>query len=83
MLHLRADELRLGDTVELYEGPWSTAIVERIEGNQVTFFRPYGTTADFSCGDHVITYVGTEKYSVFIHGGNTSTYNVVSRKTLS
>jgi hypothetical protein len=29
-----------------------------------SMFRPYGTTADFSCGDNVICYIGIEQYSV-------------------
>jgi hypothetical protein len=31
---------------------------------QLHLFRPYGTTADFSCGDNVITYIGIEQYTV-------------------
>jgi hypothetical protein len=46
-------DLRIGDVIKQFEGPWGTAIVSKIEPGQpgaVTFFRPYGATAGFRYG---------------------------------
>lgn len=80
MLKIKANELKLGDTVELFSGPWGTGIVKHVTETDVTFFRPYGTTADFSCGDNVICYIGIEEFSR--PRSNTDTYTVYSRKEL-
>jgi hypothetical protein len=57
-------ELHLGDVVRVFDGPWGTAIVKRIDSNAVTFFRPYGTKCDFTCSSGVICYMGLEEFSV-------------------
>jgi hypothetical protein len=41
-------DLRLGDVVKQFEGPFGTAIVEKITADAVTLFRPYGTTCGFT-----------------------------------
>jgi hypothetical protein len=56
-------ELRLADVVKAFDGPWGTAIVKNITKNEVTFFRPYGTTANFSMNSGVICYTGLETFS--------------------
>jgi hypothetical protein len=64
---LNTNELQIGDTVcdAGYESePWSTKIVKNVTEKEVTFFRPYGTTADFSCTSGVICYIGLEEYSI-------------------
>lgn len=58
------EEMKLGDVVEVFDGPWSTAIVRKIEDGNVTFFRPYGTHADFTCTAGVICYTGTEEFTM-------------------
>ena len=63
---IRTDELQLGDMVTQnpYQrgAPWSTCIVKQISDDEVTLFRPYGTTADFSYTGGVICYVGIEEF---------------------
>ena len=60
MILLKINELKLGDTVELFDGPWGYGIVNKIENDIIHIFRPYGTCADFSYTGGVIPYVGFE-----------------------
>jgi hypothetical protein len=70
-----AAELKVGDVVEMFDGPWSTAIVKQVADNKVHLFRPYGTTADFTCTGGVICYTGIENYSETIADGQGRNYN--------
>jgi hypothetical protein len=60
---LPGNDLRCGDVVQLFDGPFGTAIVENVTNDAVTFFRPYGTHTDFTTAGGVITYTGTETFS--------------------
>lgn len=51
------NDLRLADIVELFEGPFGTAVVTQITAEEVILHRPYGVTGDFS-------YTGGVPYSV-------------------
>jgi len=53
-------ELQIGDTFQFELEAWSTAIVTQISEHEVEYFRPYGTTADFSYTGGVIPYVGID-----------------------
>ena len=68
-----AKELRLGDVVQLFDGPYGTAHVRNITDTLVTFYRPYGTCTDFSCTAGVICYVGIEEYSELLESSKTFT----------
>jgi hypothetical protein len=57
------NELRIGDVVNAFDGPFGTAIVKNITENTVTFFRPYGTNSDVAYGDGLICYTGIETFS--------------------
>lgn len=62
----RVADLRVGDVVKQFEGPFGTAIVEKITADSLTFFRPYGATAEFTYADHAprgqtICYHGREE----------------------
>ena len=59
--YFKARDLRLADIVDLGFNPWGNAIVKQIKDGVVTLFRPYGTTADFSCTGGVICYTGIEE----------------------
>jgi hypothetical protein len=65
---MKANELQLGDVVTAFynenPGPWSTAIVKKVTDDSITFYRPYGTKADFSYTGGVICYMGLEEYTV-------------------
>lgn len=50
-------ELRLADVVELFDGPFGTAVVTQITADEVILYRPYGVTGDWS-------YTGGVPYSV-------------------
>ena len=63
----KAKDLRLGDVVEVSPGPFCTAIVQNVGTDFVEFFRPYGTTADFSYTGGVICYIGIEIFKVGKH----------------
>jgi hypothetical protein len=83
-IDLKARELQLGDVVQLADGAFMTAVVEKIEGNLLFFFRPYAITSDFSYGPgegKIIPYIGAEHFSVMRDGS--SDYHVLSRKELS
>ena len=66
-----AAELRLGDVVELFDGPFATAIVRQIKDGKVTMFRPYGTHSDTVYTGGVIPYTGIEEFHVFADGKST------------
>lgn len=59
-------DLKLADTVKLFEGPWGTGIVTQINEGLVTIMRPYGSTSDFSCTSGVIFYTGLETCTYLI-----------------
>jgi hypothetical protein len=56
-------DLELGDIVQILDGPFGTAIVKAKQGLKVTFFRPYGVTADFTYTGGVICYTGVEEWT--------------------
>ena len=63
---MKTSELRLGDRVRP-KHPASRAftdmVVKQIKNDEITFFRPYAHTADFSYTGGVICYVGIEEFS--------------------
>lgn len=61
---LKASELKLADTVQLWDGPFACAVVTQVLDDEVKLFRPYGTTADFSYYRGVIPYIGMEDCSL-------------------
>lgn len=76
------NELQTGDTVR-FDGidGFQTAIVKQVTDKEVTFFRPYGTTADFEYTGGVICYVGVEEFSVArVHPG--LSFMVLQRRQL-
>jgi hypothetical protein len=75
-----AGNLRLADTVRLFDDAWGCAIVQQIRDGKITFFRPYGTTADFSCTSGVICFIGIE--TVVYNTDTERQFEVVSRKEL-
>jgi hypothetical protein len=67
-------ELQLGDTVRnglVSVCAFDVMVVKKITPTEVTFFRPYVQTADFSCagknGSQVICYIGIEEFSVSLN----------------
>lgn len=69
-----AAELRLGDVVELFDGPFGTAIVRQIKDKLVTMFRPYGAHADTVYTGGLIPYTEVEDFNV--RQDSTSTYKL-------
>ncbi len=81
MEYRKASELQLADVAELFENGYGVATVKRItEDGEITFFRPYVATTDFSCGNHVICYIGIEE--VVYHRSDSRMFKVVERKEL-
>lgn len=78
---LPAAELKLGDVIQVLDGPFGTAIVSKVERDEIKLYRPYGTNADFSCTSGVICYVGIEEFSV--PRSQTKTYFVYDRQELA
>jgi hypothetical protein len=78
--------LRLADVVELFEGPFGTAVVTQITKDEVTLTRPYGVTGDFSYTGGVPYSVGNEvcKYltSDTRYTAKSHTFKVWQRKDL-
>lgn len=58
------DQLMLADRVRVLgeNDPFNTAIVAKITDTDVHFYRPYGTTSDFSYTGGVLCYVGIEEF---------------------
>lgn len=78
-----AHDMLLGDTVEMVEErprPWSSCIVKQVTDEEVTLFRPYGVTADFSYTGGVICYVGVEEYKVM--RDSSIPYRLLARQVL-
>ena len=76
-------ELQLADVVEAESTTnlvWTTCIVTQIENGQVTLFRPYGHTGEFSYTGGVIPYVGIETYKVDVDSD--ATWTLFQRKDL-
>ena len=55
-------EVHLGDTVEIFDGPYGTGIVNKID-DQVHFFRPYAHGENWSYTGGIICYTGIETFS--------------------
>lgn len=77
---LPISQLQLGDTVEVFEGCFGTAVVNQIANGSVHFFRPYAMTEDFSYTGGVIPFIGIETFTRPIT--DNSTVKVWRRKTL-
>lgn len=54
------EDLKLADVVELFEGPFGTAVVTQITDAEVKLMRPFSVTADFSYTGGVLYSVGNE-----------------------
>jgi hypothetical protein len=77
---IRICDLRLGDVIQVLDGPWGTATVRQIKNGIVYMDRPYGTSADFSCTSGVICYIGCEHIEYPASSANLVTF--WSRKDL-
>lgn len=77
---LPINELRLGDVVQCFEGPFGTGSVLQIADGKVTIERPYGATLDFSYTGGVIGLIGHE--TIVYDVQSTTTLLVYSRKEL-
>jgi len=70
-MKVHSSEITLGAIVRLSTEPYSDATVKDIDKDgKLTLFRPYVSTADFSCagkhdGSAVICYIGIEEFQVF------------------
>lgn len=63
-IELPISELEVGDVVQVFDGPFGTAIVDQVEEDKVWTFRPYGATSGFTMiGNKTITYTGQERMS--------------------
>ena len=84
---IKAADLQIGDTITIGsenlnkpQGPWLNAIVQQIDNQEVTLFRPYGHADGFKYTGGVICYVGIETFKV--RRDSPSEYFVWQRETL-
>ena len=77
---IKAKNLKLADIVRLNGQPFSDMIVKKATEETVTFFRPYGVTADFSYTGGVICYTGVEEFTV--DRDNPSEFELIGSKEL-
>jgi len=68
-IKLKADELVLGDAVNLLEGPYGWGTVVQITDEEVHIFRPYVHIGDFSYTGGVLHYTGHELVKRYKHSG--------------
>ena len=75
LIKLKADELVLGDKVQLLDDPYGWGTVTRIGAGDtdddpsfVEIFRPYVHIGDFEYTGGVLHYIGTETVKVCRHG---------------
>lgn len=59
-IQVELHDLKLADTVELFEGPFGTAVVTQITEDEVILHRPYGVTSEWSFTGGVPYSVGNE-----------------------
>lgn len=59
----KVSELQLGDIVEVFDDAFGTAVINQIKDGSIHFFRPYGTSEDFSYTGGVIPYIGIETFT--------------------
>jgi len=84
MQTLKLSELKLADVVQLFDDEYGTATVKQIDGDIVTFLRPYVITQDFSYAGGVICSLGYEECT-YLKGTKTADelkFNVYRRKEL-
>lgn len=72
---VKGTDLKLADIIRLDTEAFGDAIVENIDGTEITLTRPYMHHSDFSHTGGVITYIGVEKFTVSTSG----TFNLVRR----
>ena len=79
---LKAKDLQLADVVRLKgnDSAWVSCVVKQIMPEEVTLFRPYGHSADFSYTGGVICYTGVEEWKVWIKSD--IEFELFSRKDL-
>lgn len=63
---VRVDSLGLADVIKLGEGEYMTGTVFQIRDEIVSLWRPYVTTADFTCTSGVIPHIGIETVKLWI-----------------
>lgn len=68
-------ELHLGDTVSLADHPaaYMTADVIKIEGEEITLYRPYVHTSDFEYSGGLTPYIGIEQFKIYRYSDKTVT----------
>jgi len=67
MVKITPAQMELGDRVRTVwdqNPPFSDQVVKQIKDNNVTLFRPYVATADFSYTGGVICYVGIDEWNI-------------------
>ena len=67
---MKAIELKLGDRVRpknSFMRCFNDMVVKQIHNEEITFYRPYVHTADFSYTGGVICFIGIEEFNVSIH----------------
>ena len=76
MVDVPGRKLNLGDVVRLDgQSPYDCATVKQLTAYEVTLFRPYVSTADFSYSGGVVCYIGIEEFKASRSG----TFNVIER----
>lgn len=65
-MKMKAREMQLGDRIRTADpsGAFRDCVVKQITEKEVTLFRPYVHTADFSYTGGVICYIGVEEYQI-------------------
>ena len=78
---MRNKELKLADQIVRANGSVPHVVtVKQIKDNEITFFRPYTQTGDFSYTGGVICYIGVEEWTESVD--SSSEWTLLERKTL-
>jgi hypothetical protein len=81
---IKGKDLQFGDVVipeYAKASAFHASVVIQIKGNEVTLFRPYAITSDFTCTAGVIPYLGFEQYKIYTDG-NCGEFELVERKVV-
>lgn len=65
MTKTKAADMRLGDIVSTFDGPFNTSIVAKVTADMVTLQRPYMRANEAAYGEQVTCFTGIETFALW------------------
>lgn len=83
LIQLKADQLVLGDQVQLIDDPYGWGTVVNIADDHAEIFRPYVHIGDFHYTGGVLHYIGSETVKVWIKGARVFDVDAYTHERMS